>query len=219
MLPRVLEVEVMDSSSEANDYDSMDHRDVNRVFVGDFLKLWDGIGAILDVGAGTARIPLELCRQHPTATVLAIDLAREMLAVGQRNILAAGMDDRIRLQICDAKRMPYADGSFRVLISNSIVHHIPEPAAVFAEMVRVVRSGGLFFVRDLLRPGDDASVRRLVAHYAGGANVHQQQMFDDSLRAALTLDEVRALVTPLGFDADTVTQTSDRHWTWAARKA
>jgi len=219
MLPRVLEPEVMDSDAEAHDYDAMDHREVNRVFVGDFLKLWDGVGAILDVGAGTAQIPLELCRQHPTATVLAIDLAKHMLAVGQRNVMAAGLDDRIRLQLCDAKHMPYADGSFLAVMSNSIVHHIPAPATVFAEMVRVVRSGGLCFVRDLLRPEDDAAVRRLVTLYAGGANAHQQQMFDDSLRAALTLDEVRALVIPLGFAADTVMQTSDRHWTWAARKA
>jgi hypothetical protein len=34
----------------------------------------------------------------------------------------------------------------------------------------------------------------------------------------LTLDEVRALVTPFGFDASTVQQTSDRHWTWSACK-
>jgi ubiquinone/menaquinone biosynthesis C-methylase UbiE len=218
MLPRVLEPEVMDSAAEATDYDAMDHSEVNRVFVADFLRQWNGFGAILDVGAGTAQIPIELCRQHSTVTVLAIDLARHMLDVGERNVAAAGLAERIRLQLVDAKRMPYADGSFVALISNSIVHHIPEPAAVVAEIVRVVRSGGLIFVRDLLRPADDAAVRRLVKQYAGGANVHQQQMFEDSLRAALTLEEVRGLVAPFGFDADSVAATSDRHWTWSARK-
>jgi ubiquinone/menaquinone biosynthesis C-methylase UbiE len=218
MLSRVLEPEVMDTGAEARDYDAMDHSQVNRVFVSDFLKFWDGFGAILDVGAGTAQIPLELCRQHVTATVLAIDLARHMLEVGQRNILAAGLDNRICLQLCDAKHMPYADGSFLAVISNSIVHHIPEPAAVIAEIIRVLRSGGLLFVRDLMRPADDATVRQLVAQYAGDANAHQKQMFDDSLRAALTLDEVRALITPFGFSTDSVQATSDRHWTWAARK-
>ena len=219
MLSRVLESEVMDSESEARDYDAMDHRQVNRVFIHDFLKVWDGIGAILDVGAGTAQIPIELCRQHPTATVLAIDLARHMLDAGQRNVSAAGLEERVRLQLCDAKHMPYADGSFTAVISNSIVHHIPEPGAVIAEIVRVLRTGGLIFVRDLLRPADDASVKQLVDTYAAGANEHQRQMFEDSLRAALTLDEVRALIAPLGFAADTVQATSDRHWTWAARKA
>jgi len=43
-------------------------------------------------------------------------------------------------------------------------------------------------------------------------------MFADSLHAAWTLDEVRGLVTRLGFAPATVHQTSDRHWTWAAAK-
>ena len=41
---------------------------------------------------------------------------------------------------------------------------------------------------------------------------------DDSLRAALNLDEIRALAQTLGVSAATVEATSDRHWTWAARK-
>jgi hypothetical protein len=43
-------------------------------------------------------------------------------------------------------------------------------------------------------------------------------MFEDSLRAALSLDEIRQLVEQLGFAPDCVQATSDRHWTWAARK-
>jgi ubiquinone/menaquinone biosynthesis C-methylase UbiE len=218
MLPRVLETEVMDSADEARDYDAMDHGEVNRAFVADFLRLWDDVGTILDVGAGTAQIPIELCRQHPAATVLAIDLAQNMLEVGHRNVECAGLTERIRLQLVDAKRMPYAEGSFLAVISNSIVHHIPEPAGVIAEMVRVVRHGGLFFLRDLLRPDDDKSVRRLVQLYAGAATRHQQQMFEDSLRAALRLDEIRALISAHGFTPESVQQTSDRHWTWSARR-
>ena len=55
-------------------------------------------------------------------------------------------------------------------VSNSIVHHIPEPIAVFVEMVRVVRPGGVLFVRDLLRPDDEPTLRNLVELYAAGAN-------------------------------------------------
>jgi hypothetical protein len=57
-----------------------------------------------------------------------------------------------------------------------------------------------------------------VETYAADANTHQRQMFEDSLRAALTVAEMRALVAGLGLDPATVRQTSDRHWTWQARK-
>ena len=218
MLPRVLEPEVMDSAEEARDYDAMDHAAVNRVFVDDFLAAWDGRNPLLDVGTGTAQIPVELCRRSAEARAVAIDLAEHMLRVGRDNVRRAGLEDRVELRLCDAKRMPFADGTFAGVLSNSIVHHIPEPALVLAEVVRVVAPGGVLFVRDLLRPADEATLVRLVDQYAAGANDHQRQMFADSLRAALALDEARALVAALGFDGVTVRQTTDRHWTWSARR-
>lgn len=239
MLPRTLEPEVMDTAEEARDYDAMDHAQVNHVFVQDFLAAWTEIRnpkpdirnqvsdfgfrisdyhPVLDVGTGTAQIPIELARSHPTVEILAIDLAEHMLQLGRGNVQRAGLADRIRLEKVDAKGIPYPDRSFAAVISNSIVHHIPEPARALAEMVRVTVPGGLLFVRDLLRPPDEATVAHLVRTYAGDANSHQQQMFGDSLRAALTLDEIRGLVAALGFEPATVQQMSDRHWTWRGYK-
>ncbi|MBL8793816.1 MAG: class I SAM-dependent methyltransferase, partial [Planctomycetia bacterium] len=213
---RVLEPEVMDSAEEARDYDAMDHSMVNRVFAADFLAVWQGQWPVLDVGAGTAQIPIAVCQQAPSIRIVAIDLAEHMLALGRANVRAAGLEAHISLERQDAKRLSYANGAFGAVISNSIVHHIPEPRRVLAEMVRVLRPGGVLFVRDLLRPDDVATLNRLVQTYAGDANSHQQKMFAESLHAALTLAEVRALAAELGFDPATVQQTTDRHWTWSA---
>jgi ubiquinone/menaquinone biosynthesis C-methylase UbiE len=206
----------MDTAAEARDYDAMDHAAVNRAFVADFLAVWDGCGPILDAGTGTAQIPVELCRQHPGAQVTGVDLAERMLALGRANVARAGLERRVRLEHCDAKRLPFADGAFGAVISNSIVHHIPEPQVVLQEMVRVLAPNGTLFVRDLLRPDSLAALRRLVEKHTPGANEHQKQMFADSLHAALRLDEFRALVAELGFDPAGVRQTTDRHWTWVA---
>ncbi len=214
MLPRTLESEAMDSTEEARDYDTLDHGTVNRIFVTDFLAVWNHRNPILDAGTGTAQIPIELCKQSPTAHVTAIDLAEHMLRVARDNVGRAGLADRIRLQCCDAKALPFPDGTFATVISNSIVHHIPDPASVLGEMVRVLMPGGILFIRDLLRPLDENDVQRLVTTYASAANAHQRQMFAASLRAALTLTEIRTLVEEFGFDPATVRQTSDRHWTW-----
>src|SRR5437879_2965362 len=83
MLTRVLEPEVMDSPEEARDYDAMDHGAVNRAFVVDFLAAWNGENPILDVGTGTALIPIELCRQAPAARVVAVDLAEHMIRLAE----------------------------------------------------------------------------------------------------------------------------------------
>ncbi len=214
MLHRVLESEVMDAADEARDYDDMDHSQVNRVFVADFLKYYSGGGPVLDVGTGTAQIPIELCRQHPTVFAVVVDASPSMIALATINIARVGLSSRITPQLVDAKRLPHADGVFPAVISNSIIHHIPEPRTVLAEMARVLSPGGVLFVRDLLRPDSDTAVTALVEQYAAGCNAHQRKLFDDSLRAALSLDEIRGLIAALGFDPQTVQQTTDRHWTF-----
>lgn len=227
MLSRVLEPEVMDSPKEAADYDSMDHQAVNSAFVDDFLAaarqvalpLEGASNRILDLGTGTAQIPIELGRRMPEVRVLAIDLAASMLELARRNVETAGLTETIALEQIDAKELPFAAGEFAAVVSNSIVHHIPEPARTLAEARRVVRPGGLLFFRDLLRPRDDAEVASLVSTYAGSANAHQRQLFEASLRAALSLQEMRELVGGLGFDPAGVQQTTDRHWTWTAQRA
>lgn len=225
MLERVLEPEVMDTVAEAVDYNSMDHSHVNRVFVDDLLVelVQDAKGVrvplrILDAGTGTALIPLEMMSRGMGVDITAVDLAEQMLIVGRENVRAAGHAESIKLVLADCKRLPDADATYDVVMSNSIVHHIHEPRLVLAEMWRVLRSGGLLFVRDLMRPENLAQLDHLVMTYAAGANSHQKKMFRDSLHAALTTDEVNELLIQAGISNSAVKATSDRHWTIVARK-
>jgi ubiquinone/menaquinone biosynthesis C-methylase UbiE len=218
MLHRILEPEVMDTAEDAADYDAMDHSAVNRSFAADFLRVWNSRNPILDVGTGTAQIPIELCRESEAVEIVAIDLADHMLALANRNVAAANCAGRVRIEKADAKGIAYPDGYFGAVISNSIIHHIPEPAFCFAEMIRVCAPGGGLFVRDLVRPSDLDMLNQLVERYAAGANAHQKKLFGESLHAALTLDEVRGFIGQLGYDPAGVTQSSDRHWTWIARR-
>jgi hypothetical protein len=59
-------------------------------------------------------------------------------------------------------------------------------------------------------------LKHLVETYAGEATPYQRKLFSDSLRAALTLHEMRELVSQFGFPPNSVHMSSDRHWTWFA---
>jgi ubiquinone/menaquinone biosynthesis C-methylase UbiE len=222
-LPRTLEPEVMDTEEEARDYDSMDHADVNARFCDDFLERLPPLGRVLDVGTGTALIPIELCRREPGASVHAIDLASSMLASARRNLERAGLARRVHLEKGDAKCTRWSDGAFDAVISNSLVHHVADVARALREMHRLVRPGGVLFVRDLARPENVDEVLRIVDRYAplgdsadsivGAVVQRQRKLFEASLHAALTPDEVIESVVPLGIPRDAVRLTSDRHWT------
>ena len=216
-LERVLEPEYMDTAEEACDYDDMGHAEVNRVFVDDFLAAGGG-GDILDLGTGTAQIPVEVCSRDVECRIMAADMAVHMLELARLNIEIEGYIDQIQLAQMDAKQLPCEDAYFDSVMSNSIVHHIPNPGSVLAEAIRVTRPGGLIFFRDLRRPDDEEALQQLVQTYTGEENEHQQKMFADSLLAALTVDEMRQLISDLGYPADGVQATSNRHWTWIARK-
>ena len=226
MIARVLEPEAMDSADEASEYDLMDHAAVNAAFVADLLAAVASAGRsllgdafVIDLGTGTARIPGELCRQEPGCRVIGVDLAHEMLRVGRQNMADAGLSRRVSLQRSSVTALPFRDGCAPVLMSNSLIHHVPDPGAAFGEMCRVVSSGGVIFVRDLFRPESSVELDRLVKLHASTATPAQRQLFADSLHAALTLDEVRDIVRTLPFSAASVEATSDRHWTLVAIRA
>ena len=217
-IERILEPEVMDSVAEARDYDAMDHSEVNRLFVDEFLAVAGQAREILDLGTGTAQIPIELCHRCDDCRVMAVDASVSMLDIARGNIDVAGVLDRIQLQQVDAKAMEFSDAMFDVVMSNSIIHHIPEPKVCLQEAVRVTRPGGTLFFRDLLRPSSTAELQSLVDRYTGDEIEHAQRMFGESLHAALSLKEIRNLVESMGFKPETVQQSSDRHWTWSAIK-
>ncbi len=218
MLPRVLEPEAMDSEEEAREYDEMDHSEVNRLFVADFLATSPSLHTVVDLGTGTARIPIELCRQAPSARVLAVDVAQWMLRRGRSNVQQAGYSDRILLLRANARRLPLVDGAAASVMSNSLIHHIPEPAEVLGEMVRILAPGGVLFIRDLMRPHSQQELQRLVTLYASNTTAKQRAMFAASLHAALTVPEVQALGRRFGIQPESVRPTSDRHWTLLWRR-
>ncbi|UUO06873.1 class I SAM-dependent methyltransferase [Blastopirellula sp. J2-11] len=226
MIIRILEDEVMDNPQEAAAYDAMDHSAVNAQFVEDLCTTFpldppttDGSHHdVLDVGTGTALIPIAICQKLPMARVMAIDMSTAMLTLAKANVDMDGMLDRIQLAHIDAADTGYENEMFDLVISNSIVHHLENPLPTLQEIVRVARPQGMIFVRDLLRPQSEEELKLLVETY-GGINETERRLFGDSLRAALTIDEIRELITPLGFAPETVQVTSDRHWTWAAHKS
>jgi ubiquinone/menaquinone biosynthesis C-methylase UbiE len=212
-MQRITEPEVMDSVQEAIEYDAMDFLKVNTAFAESAIALCPSSALILDAGTGTARIPIIICQHRPHWQIIGIDLAQSMLDVGKKNVEQAGLQQQIKLELVDAKQMPYPDAHFDMVVSNSIIHHLPTPLPFLQEIKRVLKPNGAIFIRDLLRPKTSEIVEILVNHYAADCNEHQKMLFRDSLHAAFTLDEINELMHQAGLERIHTYQSSDRHWT------
>jgi ubiquinone/menaquinone biosynthesis C-methylase UbiE len=212
MLERVLEQEVMDSEIDASEYAAFDNRTVNAEFVARALELAPASGLVLDVGTGPGEIPILLADRAPRLRIVAIDLAEHMLALARANVAKAGLADRIELECRDVKATGFSEGRFDLVICNSLVHHIPDPEALFRELRRVTRPGAGMFIKDLHRPGSMAELERLVELYARDCTNYQRRSFFDSLHSGLTVPEVEAACERVGWRDVRVRRCSDRHW-------
>jgi ubiquinone/menaquinone biosynthesis C-methylase UbiE len=211
-MERILEPEVMDTWEEAIDYDSMDFTEVNTVFAQSAINLGPKIGKILDAGTGSARIPIMIAKLSPQWHLTCIDLSANMLKVAAMNVENAGVKSQVKLELVDAKKMPYHNQEFDMVISNSIIHHLPDPLPFFREVKRLLKPNGGLFLRDLLRPHDQETTEHLVEMYTGDCNPRQKQLFRDSLYAAFSLDEITQMLAEAGLTDVKIYQSSDRHW-------
>jgi ubiquinone/menaquinone biosynthesis C-methylase UbiE len=207
-----MEPEVMDTEEDADAYAGIDNAAVNEEFVAAALRLSPCSGRVLDIGTGPGDIAILLARHACEATIVAIDLGEHMLAMARTNVARAGLADRVQVMRADAKQTGFDSRSFDLVLSNSLVHHIPEPGAFFEEMNRVARPGAALFVKDLHRPATDAEHEHLVKTYAADCSPYQRRLFSDSLRAALTVSEVVAMCRELEIADVEVRRCSDRHW-------
>jgi len=98
----------------------------------------------LDAGCGTGFLSFELAgRGH---RVTGIDFAPAMLAEARRKAAERGV--AIRFEEGDAEQLPFAGGTFDLVVSRHVLWTLPHPEAAIDEWVRVLRPGGRLAVID-----------------------------------------------------------------------
>jgi SAM-dependent methyltransferase len=100
----------------------------------------------------------------------ATDISSGMLAVAARTVAAAGPPgERVRLIRAPADRLPFADGTFDLVLSAFVLQLVPSKPRALREMRRVLRRGGRL---------------ACVAWLAGDLPLGADQAWDDALAAA-----------------------------------
>jgi ubiquinone/menaquinone biosynthesis C-methylase UbiE len=114
--------------------------------------------AVLDVGCGTGTLAVEVARAAPNVVVNGLDADATILVKARRRAEAA--DRAIEFDEGRSDALPYADGSFDVVLSTLFFHHLPidEKRLTARELVRVLRPGGRVVVGDL-GPAQDPLMR------------------------------------------------------------
>ncbi|GKS57599.1 hypothetical protein YTPLAS18_11260 [Nitrospira sp.] len=213
MMARVLEAELMDDPEQAAAYARADFAEENQGFVDRFREYFPDIvdGHLVDLGCGPADIPLRMLRALPACRMTAIDASGAMIALAREAVTAAGLDAQITLR-CERMQGLALGAPADALISNSLVHHVPNPLQFWHAVRRLVKPGGAVFVMDLLRPESEDAAREIVERYAAEESPILRRDFFNSLRAALTEDEVAAQLAQMNLSRLLIDVIDDRHW-------
>ncbi|MDE2292808.1 MAG: class I SAM-dependent methyltransferase [Elusimicrobia bacterium] len=211
-MKRTPEKEVMDDPTQAEAYARADFSGVNQAFVGRLLAAHPKAarGSVVDLGCGPADIMIRLAQAAPEARITAVDASGPMLKLARAAVAKAGVTERVRLVEGYLPGLPLEDRSFDVVVSNSLLHQLPDPKAFWAEVKRLVRPGGAVFVMDLFRPASAQEAKRIVEGAAADEDPVLKEDFYNSLLAAFSLEEVAVQLADAGIPLAPA-QASERH--------
>jgi ubiquinone/menaquinone biosynthesis C-methylase UbiE len=127
--------------------------------------------------------------------VVGIDINPIMLesAEYQRLSRATPSAGKVSFRLAPAQALPFSDEWFDVVVCRLVLHHAAKPERVFAEMVRVLKNGGILIFADLL--GADDSVKRATQNAI-------EEKRNPAYVAARTAEQYRKLITNAGLSID-----------------
>lgn len=212
-MERIPEPELMVDPAQARAYATADFSEPHDAFIGHFRRLFPEFagGRVLDLGCGAADVTIRFARAYPGASVDGIDGSEAMLKLGREALRQARLQSRVTLRLL---RIPSADlgGGYDAVISNSLLHHLSEPATLWNAITRAARPGAPVLIMDLLRPDSRETATKLVSLHAAEAPPLLVRDFMNSLLAAYRPDEIARQLHAGGVDRLAIGVVSDRHW-------
>ena len=204
---RIPEPELMDEAGQVLAYAQADFAASDAAMVERLARLCgeDPGPALVDLGCGPGNISLLLADRWPAAKVLGLDGAPRMLAVARERLAGASPDLAARLRFEQAL-LPLAaagelEAHFSAVVSNSLLHHLHDPAVLWQTVAQLGAPGAFIYVQDLRRPVNAEAVEALVAIEMASAPEVLRRDYRASLHAAFTVAEVREQLEHAGLAA------------------
>lgn len=154
---------------------------------------------VLDIGCGIAGPAMVIAKDLGAAKVVGIDIETYLIEKGRQNVEAAGLEDRVSLELVEVGPLPFPDESFDIVFSKDSLIHVQDKSALYEDILRVLKPGGIFAASDWLR-GEDAD------ELDGYREWRSLAVLDFTMQ---TVDETRAEMEAAGLEHTRTNNRSD----------
>ena len=217
-MERRLEKEIMDGEAQVQAYAQANFSKENQWFVDQFLDTFPECreGLLLDLGCGPADISIRLANSCTGFTIMGIDASGPMISLAQKAIHEGNCSERVRV-VCQRIQDVVLEERADAIISNSLVHHVPNPFQFWYALKKLAKPGAPVLVMDLLRPESIEETQALIDQYAADEPEQLRLDFYNSLLAAFSEDEVAAHLAEMNLSRLLIDVPDDRHWIVSGR--
>lgn len=161
---------------------------------------------VLDLGCGPGGVAVRIASQYG-CRVDGVDLVPAHVERARTAATEAGLSERLRFQEADARRLPFAAGTFDRALSIEALYHVHPRTQAFSELARVIAPGGrLAFSEYVLAPRVPRWARLVCGLLTGSFRLAEASTAMPGLRAC-------------GFDSvqvrDVSRETLAGTWAWS----
>ena len=221
MMERITEPELMDEEEQVKAYANKEYAfahfsEPHDLFVNTFQEKFPDINSsfndvVLDLGCGSCDITRQFAKAYKDASFHAVDGSALMLKYGKELNDKENLSHRIKLIETCLPKMDSSQQLYHLIISNSLLHHLHSPNTLWETIQQHAKPYAHVFVMDLIRPVDEQTVAYLTNEYAANEPEILKSDFENSLRAAFTVKEVRQQLDEMSWSNLRVEEISNCH--------
>jgi trans-aconitate methyltransferase len=211
---RITEPEIMDDEEQVRAYSLADFEEPHSQFIrllGEKLPSLPATGHALDMGCGSGDITRRFSLAYPDWKIDGIDGSQAMLTVAREMATDEGMEERLNFMKVLLPASPPPGCDYDLIFSNSLLHHLSDPAVFWASLADWSGQNTHVFVMDLMRPENPQQAQAMVQRYSAEEPEILRTDFFNSLLASFEPEEITEQLGKASLTQLQLEIASDRH--------
>lgn len=165
------------------------------------LKLKNNL--ILDIGTGLGSLAIEFAKRLSGSKIFGLDISEEMISAARKKAGELKLDN-IEFILGDVAKIDLKGLRFDLITSFGVLHHLSDLKSLFLQVKNWLKDNAAGYIYDLRKDAPEEAVNEIAAKMSEV----QKRAFLESVKEALSLEELEKIISPIGFSQHSIESPS-----------